>query len=283
MKSHIKAIIIVFIILIIYTFLVYAYASGKKTKNKDPKNDNKVVDPDPNPKPDDSENLSSYAFNIILYPKTKIGYNNGKWYENESFDYNDKYFDVYAKELYKSMKVVYTDRWYIMDDSKKFVDYDGRFAAINSTISYTFVQGNSEVLTSENDAIIKAFLDSQGVKYNYESLQKSVMSFDVNRDGIRDDIYVISNLFLDDYTGFDSTFAFAFVRTLNQNIILHQDAFKDVNALSICNPNLDGILVIDDVPQLILSCSYFSEAGTKHMIYNVEEKKANKLFETKAN
>ncbi len=281
MKGHIKAIIIVFIILIIYTVLVYIYATGK---NKlEVKEEPKQVNPEPD-NPDDNTEIKEYDLNVVLFNRVFLGYKDGKWYENPSYDYTSKDFDFYSNgDKYSNMGLVYTDRWYVMDKEKNFVDYDNGFLAINNTKDYTAIPYKEEQLSSTNRSDIESFLQSKGLNYNYDTLKKIVMSYDLNRDGIRDDIYVLSNLFLEDYSGYDKTFAFAFVKTLNQNVLLFEDSYNAIDAVSLCDPYIEGIIGVDSTNALIIGCEYYSEGGTKYMLYKLDSKNATKLLETKAN
>ena len=281
MKDHIKAITIVLIILIAYTIFVYAYASGKKSPDeKDDKNKQQDKKEDNTP----TDDTSNYAVNIALFNKQFLGYKDGKWYENPKYEFANKYHDVYtATKAYKSKEIVYTDRWYIMDDDRSFIDYDDGFIAVSSNLNYNLAFGKEEKINDNQRAVIENFLQSKNIKYNYSTLKKSVMTYDLNRDGIHDNIYVVSNLFLNDYTGYDKTFAYVFVNTLNQNVVLSEETFETAGAVSICEPYVYSIITIEEKNTLILGCEYFSLGGNKYLLYNLEEKTANKLLETKAN
>ncbi len=278
MKDHIKAIVVVFIILITYTILVYVYAKGKNKDDEKKEPDKKTVEPEK--KPNDDAVVDE--INVIITPNTFLGYGNGKWHELDKYDYENKYFDVYTDSVNSSKKLVYSDSWYIMNEDKTFIDYNDGFVAVLSSIPYTYNQAVGLNLTAANSQVIKEFLDSEGVKYNFNNLRKFVYNFDVNHDGLKDDIYVVSNLFLDDYTGFDKTFAYVFVRTLNQNVLLYEKTFDDVNALSICNPNVLGFFTIDNNPLILMSCSYFSAGGTKHLLFDFDGKSPKLLLESKS-
>ena len=278
MKGHVKAIINVFVILIIYTIAVSNYANNKSHKIAENNAKKKEVTPPP------TEEETEYQFNIILGPKTILGYSDGLWEENPTYDYKDKYFDVYTGENgYSNIKIMYDNDWHAMNDDRDFIEWADDFTAINSSIEYQRKnQAYSDINASEA-AVITDFLNSKGITFNYDTLNKHVMIEDINKDGIKDAIYVVSNLFLDDYTGYNNTFAFAFARVLNQNLVLFEDTYKTPGALNICNPYVDQIIYIDEKPILILGCGFSSNGGTKHMLYEIEGKTVNKLIESSAN
>ena len=279
MKDHARTITIILIVLIAYTIFVYAYASGKKTNDKDDKNKTKEEKKEPTP-----EKETTYDINIALFNKQFLGYKGGVWYDNPSYDFTNKYFDVYtASNAYKSKEIVYTDRWYIMNDDRSFVDYNDGFIAINSNLNYALTFGQEQTVNDAQRAVIENFLKSKDIAYNYDTLKKTTMTYDVNRDGIHDTIYVISNLFLKDYTGYDKTFAYVFVNVLNQNVVLSEDTFDAVDAVSICEPYVYSIVSVDEKNTIIVGCEYYSLGGTKYMLYNLDGKNVNKLLETKAN
>ena len=280
MKVHAKAVVIVFIILITYTIIVVSYANKKKNTNKE--DNNPVVQPTETPEPKTVQ--KEYPLNVILSTTTMLGYSDGVWEENPTYEYEHKDFDVYLdNNAYQHIRIIYDNSWHAMDPDRNFIDYEGDFTAIKSTIEYSRRNQDYVPLDATNEQVIKEFLDSKNITYNYDTLNKHVMIEDFNKDGIKDYIYVISNLFLDDYTGYDSTFAYVFVRSLNQNIMIFEDTYKAVNALSICNPYIDQFITVEDHLSLLLGCSYASAGGTKHMIYEMTGKTVNKVLETAAN
>lgn len=280
MKDHAKTITIILIILVAYTIFVYAYAAGKKKPGTEDKNkQTEKKEPD-----NTSEKTNNYDVNIALFTKHFLGYKDGVWYENPSFDFTGKSFDVYTDNtVYKSKEIVYTDRWYIMNEDRSFIDYKAGFIAVNSVINYALTDSEEADPNEAQRAVIEEFLNSKGIKYNYNTLKKSVMTFDINRDGIHDNIYVVSNLFLNDYSGYDKTFAFVFVRSLNKNNVLYEDVFDGVDAVSICDPYIYSIITIDNKNTMIIGCEYFSMGGNKFMLFTNEEKSIDKVLETKAN
>jgi hypothetical protein len=285
MKEHLKAIVIVFIILIAYTIVVYVYADSKN-KKKDKKEENKTVEPekkDNDNKPDESE-TNNYDLNIVLFSKTIIGYKDGKWYENPSFNYNNVDFDFYTDgKKYPGMGLVYTDRWYVKSQDNSLMDYENGFLGINASTTYSVSQYKDQEISASDQAVIEDFLKSKGIKYNYQALKKYVMTSDLNRDGLHDNVYVLSNLFLRNYDSFDKTFAFVFVRSLNQNIVLFEDVYDGVDAVSICDPYFEGIVSVDNTNSVIVGCEYFSMGGTKYMVFGLDGKNGIKRLETKAN
>ena len=283
LKGNVKAIIIVFIVLIIYTIGVGAYAKSKQKKLDDEaKTPEKKQEKQKTP--DDNEKITKYDFNLVLSSKQFLGYKDGKWYQNSDYDYTNKDFDVYADgQKYDYRSLVYTDRWYIKNPDSTFLDYSNSFLAVSADIDYSLVVNNGGEVTEEQKKVVEEFLQSKNINYNINTLKISAFVNDLNRDGIQDTIYTVSNLFLTDYTGYDKTFAFVFVRTLNQNVVLFEDTYKAINAVSICDPFTYSVITIDGKNSLLVGCEYYSMGGIKYMVYSLNEKTPTTLLTTTAN
>lgn len=274
--KNIKQIIVVIIILFIYCIGVGVFISYRHKDEKNNKNNNSGSS--------SQTTKDTSELDMILTPNTIISYKDSKWTENNDLDYSDIKFKVYTDKDYKDLYVTYTDEWYIMDSGRSFIDFDKDlgFAAISSKTSTSFDYLEDSKNDSDNE-VIKAFLESKDVKYNEETLKSSVYEYDINDDNIKDKIYILTNVFLEDYSGYDKTFSYVFVRSLNQNITAYEDVSKNVNAMNMCSPKLRGILTFKNSSILITDCSYISNNGTKHTLYSMEEKSITKLLETKAN
>ena len=278
MKGYVKALIIVVIILILYTIMVGAIAKNRNNKN------NKKDEPTSKPTEKTTNKVTNYDANIILLPNTILGYSGGVWEENKALEFDNKDFTVYTDQVYQNVKLISTDHWHIMRKDNSFIDYHNDFIAINASIPIEAVSNTlSTEITPENEAVIKEFLNSNSIKYDYDKLNKNVFVFDVNHDGLRDEIYTVTNVFLEDYLGFDNTFAYVFVRTLNQNIVLYEKIINNINAMNTCNPLLQGVITVDNTSYIVVECNLYSDMGAKHFLYNIADKKAFKVIETEAN
>ena len=194
-KNYIKITAILIAIMTVYSIVIYIIAANRNTK-EDNKNDGKVTENEniSTPETPEKEEAIIGDYNIILSPNTILAYKDGKWQENPKLNYKNMLFDVYINNEYKEKKYLsYSDKWYIFDESKNFLDYDGKILAVNTALDYKNLSYMTSELTGTDQNVITSLLNEKGITTNYDTLKKSKIIFDINKDGMRDDIYFISN------------------------------------------------------------------------------------------
>ena len=285
MNKNIKVGLIAVAILTIYSIGIYIFAAQKNSQNnnnepeKIPENNNNENDKDIIK----NENVFKADYNIILSPHTIIGYKNGIWQENPKLNYNNMLFDVYINNEYKDKKYLsYSDDWYIFNENKDFLDYEGNILAVNTSLEYR----NIGFVTSEFNEIdqseITKVLNDKGITSNYNELKKSKIIFDINKDGMRDNIYFISNSF-EENSSSNKAFSIGFVKYYDKYEVFYE-VIEDLDSIfTISNPSLQNILEIDNHTYLIVASEYYSNSGTEHHIYQVSDKNLLEVLKTKAN
>ena len=277
MKQNRKAIIIVIIILTGYSILVSLFAASRANKESEKE---KVK-----PKEKVTETDSTNDFDLVINPKTIISHNEKDgWYDNSNLDYKTIRFTVYIdgeKNDYRN--IVYADRWQMVNYDETALDFEKSFIAIYSTKDYKVIEIEDKEFSSSNKKDIIDYLSTKDVNYQYDKLKIRYLYYDLNQDGVKDDAYFVSNVGIDDFTGFNKTFAFGFAKVLNQNITFYEDIANNINATNMCNPTFTTLLKVEEKINLITECSYASNNKSKHMMYNFEDRSVNKLVETKVN
>lgn len=277
MKQNRKAIIIVIIILTGYSILVSLFAASRANKESEKE---KVK-----PKEKVTETDSTNDFDLVLNPKTIISHNEKDgWYDNSDLDYKTIKFTVYIdgeKNDYRN--IVYADRWQMVNYDETALDFEKSFMAIYSTKDYKVIEIEEKEFSSSNKKDIIDYLSTKDVNYQYDKLKIRYLYYDLNQDGVKDDAYFVSNVGIDDFTGFNKTFAFGFAKVLNQNITFYEDIANNINATNMCKPSFTTLLKVEEKTNLITECSYASNNKSKHMMYNFEDRSVNKLVETKVN
>lgn len=297
MKNYLKVSIILIAILTVYSIIVFIVANNNKSKelltnenpiiddNKDKDiNDDNNKDKEPNEKEEnDSGNLVG-DYNIILSPKTIISYKDNKWYENRNLNYTDLLFDVYVDmELLGKKYLTYNNEWYVYDENRNFSDYSGEIFAVNSSKEYRLRNFSYSNLVGSDKTIIANLLKEKEIGYNYEDMIKYKITYDINRDGTRDNLYFISNAFTENESFYNKSFSIGFAVLANETKVFYENIDELDANYSICNSYLQNILEINNNLYFITGCAYFSNQGTQHYIYNVNGTNIKQELKTSIN
>lgn len=283
-KNYIKITAILIAIMTVYSIVIYIIAANRNTK-EDNKNDDKVTENEniSTPETPEKEEAIIGDYNIILSPNTILAYKDGKWQENPKLNYKNMLFDVYINNEYKEKKYLsYSDKWYIFDESKNFLDYDGKILAVNTALDYKNLSYMTSELTGTDQNVITSLLNEKGITTNYDTLKKSKIIFDINKDGMRDDIYFISNSFEESNTE-NKAFSIGFVKYYDKTEVFY-DVIKEVDSIyTISNPYLQNILEINGQIYLIVGSEYYSNSGTEHYVYQILNNSIMEVLKTNAN
>ncbi|MBO5095451.1 MAG: hypothetical protein J6B98_01060 [Bacilli bacterium] len=283
-KNYIKITAILIAIMTVYSIVIYIIAANRNTK-EDNKNDGKVTENEniSTPETPEKEEAIIGDYNIILSPNTILAYKDGKWQENPKLNYKNMLFDVYINNEYKEKKYLsYSDKWYIFDESKNFLDYDGKILAVNTALDYKNLSYMTSELTGTDQNVITSLLNEKGITTNYDTLKKSKIIFDINKDGMRDDIYFISNSFEESNTE-NKAFSIGFVKYYDKTEVFY-DVIKEVDSIyTISNPYLQNILEINGQIYLIVGSEYYSNSGTEHYVYQILNNSIMEVLKTNAN
>lgn len=264
MKKYLKVSLILIIILTVYSIFVFLISKKEEEKPTVP-----PVDKEPINKVDIPEEKTA-DYNIVLTPNTIISYIDGSWIENKNLEYANMSFDVYANsESYGKKFLTYNKEWYIYDENRNFSDYTGELFAINTSKQYKVMTYNESILNDDDKVIISTLLDNKQITYNYDNIIKSKVVYDVNKDGIREEIFLITNAFTENINEFNHSFSIGFVRFHNKTEIFYENISDIYSSISICSPYLQNLIELDDQIHFIVGCTYFSTKGTEHYLYSV--------------
>ena len=100
---------------------------------------------------------------------------------------------------------------------------------------------------------------------------------------MRDEIYFISNAFTELEDVYNKSFSIGFVKYYNEI----EDIFYSVEDFSynllMCNSYLQNIIELDGKLYFIVGCTYFSNQGTQHIIYESTSNGINQVLKTSTN
>lgn len=287
-KNYLKITAILIAIMTIYSIAIYIIAA-KRNENKQETNKDKVTEPDKNSEADKNTNdekkeeVISGDYNIIISPNTILSFKDGKWYENSNLKYNDKLFDVYVNNEYiNKLYLSFSDGWYIFDSNKNFIDYEGKVLAINTSLEYRVVNYLTSELNINDQSNITSVLNDKGITTNYDELKKSKIVFDINKDGMRDEIYFVSNSFGEESSS-NKAFSLGFVKYYDKTEIFYDVVNSVENIYEISNPYLQNIIEIDNETYIIVGSEYYSNEGTEHYIYKISNSTIKEVLKTSIN
>lgn len=282
MNKNLKAAIIVIAVLTVYSLGIYIFAAKRNSDKKENEETQPKIE-NIEKKPIDKEEVFIADYNIVLSPNTIIGYKNNVWKENKKFDYNNVLFDVYVNNEYKDKNyLTYNEVLYVYDQNKNFIDYEGKILAINTQKEYRNINFMTSALNDTDKQVITELLNEKGIIYDYDSIKKTKIIYDINNDGMRDDIYFISNSF-EDSSSSNKAFSFGFIKYYDKREIFYEE-LKEINDIYlISNPYLQNIIEIENQIYFIVGTELFNDDGTIHHIYKQSGTSLKEVLKTSAN
>lgn len=222
------------------------------------------------------ENLKQekYSTTIIVGNSTIWNYSGKKWTHitNKStikkLDW--QIFDVYIdNEKLGKYYLWNDDQWYLFDKNKNAVNYTGKLLAYKSNYEINVLQYQEEEITDYsyiNEVLTENDLPSTST---FTTSKQAI--FDIDNDGIDETLYVISNVFADDYYP-ENLFAIAFMVKDGEIQYLYKNITSNTD-YNVCKPYLNSIIDVnkDDKYEIILSCGRISNQKPTDMLYKLEE------------
>lgn len=287
MKNHLKVGAILIAILTVYSIIVYVIAANKAEKEKP---DNNVTE-----KPQDETNKIDENnqqppkdlvgdYNVILSPNTIISYVNGTWQENPKFKYENQLFDVYiGSENVGFNYLTYSAGWKVFDSNRNFLEINDNIFAMNTKLEYHNFNVTKSEINDIDKNTISEFLNSKNITFDLEKANLNKYVIDVNFDGIRDELFFVSNAFTESEESFNKAFSFGFVKYYNKTEEFYNVTEEISEAFKIGNPTLQNIIKINDNIYYIVSVEYFSNKGCEHIIYKLNNDVLVKELKTSTN
>ena len=137
---------------------------------------------------------------IITNDNIKIKYTNGRWKKiYNSKDYALKKFNLYENDEYKGKyKIMYSNKLILIDDSGNRTNTNGNYVAYRGSLKL----GVYDLITDELSEVDKEYIEKALIKlnlpvtYNFNHFQR--VYYDIDKDGILENVYCINNFYTDD-------------------------------------------------------------------------------------
>lgn len=221
----------------------------------------------------DSIKREKYETALVVGDNTTWIYQKNKWMRVED---NEKYAELNWQKYHifegnkniGSYNLWHDDIWYIFDDDKNAIMTNDVWYAYKSNYDIEVTDFIKEDLT--NDEYVNAVLSEKGLPLENDYTTAYKTSVDIDRDGIEENFYVISNVFS---MGKHPNRIFSFVFMVkNEQIYYLYDDVRDYKAYAGCVPNIVTFIDADDdkVDELIVSCDQYSNLGRIDMLYNFD-------------
>lgn len=268
MKKYIKLITVLVIVMSIYTVGVVIISKRNGKIEQKPSENNLEKDKENSTK----EEVVQGDYVFALESQVYLNYKDGEWYEYPQFDYANKPFDVYVdNSLLGKYNLNYGGRWYIYDDRSNYIDYDGLFMAVYSNMNYSVVPTVVNQFDIVDQSNVNSFLSGLNITFDYNNIFKSKVLYDVNKDGLKDTIYFVSNAFQDEIGIYNSAFAYVFVKYATGDVKTFYSFKKSVDDLmSMSNPSFGSIIDIDG-KQYLFVLNEKNSGIVNYYIYNMSD------------
>lgn len=179
-------------------------------------------------------------------------------------------FNIYINNKSIGQYLVWRDdKWYLFDDDKKAISYDGNFFAYQADFDMDILDFPTTNIT--DFTYVQQVLKEHNLDINPQYTLANVSSVDFDNDGVLEEFYAVSNVFATDSFP-DKYFSFVFMVDNNQIYMLYEDV--DVNeGVNGCKPNLYTIADVDNDKEyeLILTCAPYSNQLPLTMLYEFNE------------
>ena len=250
MRGKRTYIILIIIILVFCGVMVLVYGKDVLFKNK---NDTILIVGD--------NTIWSFKDEKWLKITANSSINKLNWKEYNVYIDNKKIGDYF---------LWHSDKWYIFDDDRKAINYDGKLFAYKANNNIDVLDYEVVNIDSE-DSYINSVLEENNISLDSEfsSKYKTIMDFD--NDGVSEVFYVISNAFLMGSSP-DRLFSIVFMVKDEKIYYIYNDVRVN-NTLNVCKPFFNTFLDInkDKTYEMILSCGRYSVEGQIDMLYQYKD------------
>ena len=256
MKSGRKKYVIILIILSIYLGIIFVLFYNKKEKS-----------------------MSIVIDNHAFFRYTKAD----KWINiklsNEVMDdYNWNKYKIYVNNNYFDNQYLwYNDKWYIFDNDKQPINYSGNLLAVRSDFDKGIDVANFFEQEIKDYSYVYKVLNKKNITFDSNYTVKSFIDFDIDQDGISEQIYVISNAFPIDFSA-SKYYSYVFMVKNNKIYHIYGNTFNDM--YDACKAYVSGIIDIDNDNkyEVIVNCGKYSNKGTVVSVYKFNNRKFEKVI-----
>lgn len=273
-KKNIKIAIILVAVMFAYFIAILIIASSRNSKAEEKeKEKTPVKEPVIEEPPEEIPEVTEGDYTLIFDDKIYLSYKDRVWYEYKDFEYVNRLVDVYIdNSLFGNYFLGYGDRWSIYDADRDFKDYDGDFMGVYSNIENPDIRVlnvQASDFNSEDDSTMINYLNDKGLTFDYNDIIKIKYIIDVDRDGLRDTIYFVTNAFTDSTNSYTKAFAYAFVKYANNKEETFYNYEENMDSiLTMASPSLQTVVEIDGYYYFIVKKSFYSD-DVKYSAYSL--------------
>lgn len=172
------------------------------------------------------------------------------------------------------------DNWILYDLDRKQYKYDlGSFLAIKANYEINLMNFNAQEIS--NKKYVNKVLSDNKISATEELTVNRVYQIDIDTDGIKENIYAISNAFAKQTSPKD-TFSIVFMEKDNKIYYLYNKVEKN-DGLNGCKPYINTVIDLDNdkIYEIIVSCGYFSTQKRSDMLYKFENEQFKMIIDNK--
>lgn len=240
-----KKYIIVFVILAIYILIIFL-TNGKNIIR---------------------ENFDSVY--MMISPSTQWKFEKGNWtIATNIVDYSLKSFHTYVdNKPFGNYNVTYNNKFYLFDDKRNSIKYDGNLIAIRGSIPIDIINFKDEKIEPSIEVVSNA-LKEKNINASIENIRVRKIEIDLDNDRQTENIYITSNVFYAKEN--EDSFALVFIVENNQIVYIYEEIEKYIKTLEMCTPYIQNIIDIDKDKkyEIVMGCEYFSNNGVCHNLYD---------------
>lgn len=211
---------------------------------------------------------------IIMGNRSVWKYNNKKWIHLSSnsskANLNWQKYHVYSNYEYLGEYYLWNDdEWYAFDEDRNAVTMSSDFLAFASNYELVFYPFSEEDVTDFSS--VKTVLNKYNLDEDSTLSSAYHVESDFDSDGIVEDFYVISNVFVKEEV--DEKFSFVYMVKENKITMIYED-ISNSSSSSTCSPYFTSFLDVDrdSTFEFILSCEKYSVDGRVDMLYQFKNK-----------
>ncbi len=211
---------------------------------------------------------------IVVGNNTVWQYQNKKWMNIEGItafqDYNWHTFEVFDdNQKIGDYSLWYDDRWYIFDTEKNPVTLSGNLLAYEANYDLSVASFMEQKIS--NYEPVKQVLSRYGIDTSSKFSNAVQISFDIDRDGVMEDFYLITDAFAIDFEP-DVLFSFVFM-VKNEEIYMIYENINQTSIYNTCKPYFTSFLDTDsdNTYELILSCGRYSVEKEIQWLYEFRD------------
>lgn len=161
--------------------------------------------------------------------------------------------------------VWHDDKWYIFDKNKNAVVKTGKFLAYRANYKINVLNYEEENITDLT--YVNKVLEENNLSSPFTASSKTTL--DIDNDNIKEDFYIISNAFADEFVP-DTLFSIVFMVKNGKIYYIYKDISTNDLDYKECKPYFNYFLDIDDdkTYEMILSCGRYSIKEEINMLYS---------------